>query len=63
MILERNPHMTIMNYDLDKIVKSTHPLKKIKKTVSLRKYIGRNGYGVEVGIKCLFLRVCQVNGV
>ena len=37
MILERNPQMTIMNYDLDKIVKSTHPLKRIEKTVSLRK--------------------------
>jgi len=66
MKLERNPQMTIMNYDLDKIVKDTHPLKRIEKTVSLRKIslgfkelkknTGRNGYGVEVGIKCLFLQ-------
>ena len=37
MKLERNPQMTIMNYDLDKIVKDSHPLKRIEKTVSLRK--------------------------
>jgi IS5 family transposase len=54
------------NYDLNKLVKQEHPLRKINETVSFGKIAesfnelayetGRPGYGVDVGIKCLFLQ-------
>lgn len=53
-------------YDLDKIVDINHPLRKVKQTVSfeimaegfkeLANETGRKGYGVDTGIKCLFLQ-------
>ena len=58
--------MTIMHYDLEKIVKDDHVLRGIEKTISFRKIshdyhdlakgTGRKGYGVEVGIRGLFLQ-------
>ena len=58
--------MTFWNYDLNEIVQENHPLKKIKKVIKFESLaylikegvpeIGRNGYGLEVGIKCLFLQ-------
>jgi transposase, IS5 family len=66
MKVERDPQMTIMNYDLDKIVRDDHPLKKIDLIISFKKLslefkelelgCGRNGYGVETGIRTLFLQ-------
>ena len=54
------------NYDLNKIVKDDHPLRKINEMISfdaisesfseLAKETGRAGYGVEVGIRSLFLQ-------
>ena len=58
--------MTVMSYDLNALVRAGHELRKIDATVSFekiaRKYIelkttvGRRGYGLVVGIKCLFLQ-------
>jgi len=58
--------MTIFHYDLDKIVEGTHPLKKVAKLISFKSMmyrikdvetsLGRTGYGLEVGLKCLFLQ-------
>ncbi|MFC2140371.1 IS5 family transposase [Candidatus Auribacterota bacterium] len=57
--------MTIFHYDLNKIVEN-HPLNKINGIISfkklalsfkeLEKETGRSGYGVEVGIRSLFLQ-------
>lgn len=54
------------NYDLNKIVKEGHPLRKVNETVSfgviaegfeeLFKEAGRKGFGVEIGIRSLFLQ-------
>ena len=56
--------MTIMNYDLDKIVRKDHEMRKVDEVISFNKLAlghrdlesckGRQGYGVEVGIRCLF---------
>jgi len=58
--------MTIMKYDLDAIVRPDQELRKVNETVDFtkiaRKYIelktevGRKGYGLDIGIKCLFLQ-------
>lgn len=58
--------MTIMHYDLNKIVRNNHELRRIEEVVSFRKVshdyhdlaknTGRKGYGVETGIRCLFLQ-------
>ena len=58
--------MTIMKYDLDAIVRPDQELRKVNQTVDFtkiaRKYIelrtetGRKGYGLDTGIKCLFLQ-------
>jgi len=58
--------MGFINYDLDKLVKDNHILRAIDKTVSfghlagqfqeLDNNTGRKGYGVEVGIRGLFLQ-------
>lgn len=58
--------MTIMKYDLDAMVRPDQELRKVDKTVDFtkiaRKYIelktevGRRGYGLDTGIKCLFLQ-------
>ena len=58
--------MTIMSYDLNALVRGEHELRKINTTVNFekiaRKYVelktivGRRGYGLVVGIKCLFLQ-------
>ena len=58
--------MTIFHYDLEKLVSANHVLRKIEDTINF-KYIandfrvlktdsGRNGYGLEVAIKSLFLQ-------
>lgn len=55
-----------MKYDLEKLVDSNHPLRKVSSTIyfdvitegfkELLKNNGRKGYGVTFGIKCLFLQ-------
>ncbi len=55
-----------MKYDLEKIVEQNHSLRRVASLVSfssiaqgfkeLLKEVGRKGYGVEVGIKALFLQ-------
>lgn len=58
--------MTIFHYDLEKLVSADHALRKIQTMINF-KYIandfkvlktdtGRNGYGLEVAIKSLFLQ-------
>ncbi|KAF0139915.1 MAG: transposase IS4 family protein [Ignavibacteria bacterium] len=58
--------MSFENYDLDKVVDPKHPLRKIEKVISFKSLtyrikdcaseLGRNGYGLEVAIRCLFLQ-------
>ncbi len=58
--------MLIFTYDLEKIVSLDHELRKVAKVVDFvkiaRKFVeltstlGRRGYGLDVGIKCLFLQ-------
>ena len=58
--------MTIFKYDLAKLVRTDHELRKIagvvdfgkiaRKYVELRTVVGRKGYGLDVGIKCIFLQ-------
>ena len=58
--------MTIFHYDLNKIVREGHPLKKIDRLISFSSLIyriknvesevGRNGYGLEVALRCIFLQ-------
>jgi IS5 family transposase len=66
MQTERRPQMLIFNYDLEKIVRADHELREVNKVVDfvkisrkfveLRTTVGRKGYGLDVGIKCLFLQ-------
>jgi IS5 family transposase len=66
MQIERSPQMLFGNYDLNVLVSSDHELRKVNETVDFvkiaRKFIelktalGRRGYGLEIGIKCLFLQ-------
>lgn len=58
--------MLIFTYDLEKIISLDHELRKVAKVVDFvkiaRKFtelastLGRRGYGLDVGIKCLFLQ-------
>ena len=58
--------MLIFSYDLEKIVSADHELRKIasvvdfvkiaRKFVELKTTVGRKGYGLDVGIKCVFLQ-------
>lgn len=58
--------MTVFRYDLNKLVRQDHPLRKVNELISfqeiavgfkeLKKAKGRKGYGVEAGIKSLFLQ-------
>jgi IS5 family transposase len=58
--------MLFYNYDLEKIVRQDHPLRKVAKEINFQhlasrfwkklKPLGRRGYGLDVGIKCLFLK-------
>jgi transposase, IS5 family len=58
--------MLFGNYDLEKIVRANHPLREVARAVNFRhlatrfwkvlKTLGRRGYGLDVGIKCLFLQ-------
>lgn len=58
--------MLFYNYDLEKIVRANHPLRDVARVVDFRhlavqfwkvlKKLGRRGYGLDVGIKCLFLQ-------
>lgn len=66
MIIERSPQMTIFKYDLDVLVRPEHELRKVntvvdfskiaRKYIELRTTVGRKGYGLDTGIKCLFLQ-------
>lgn len=66
MKVKRSTQMTIFHYDLNKIVKDDHPLKKIDKLISfsslvyrikqIETEVGRNGYGLEVALRCVFLQ-------
>lgn len=58
--------MTFMNYELEDLVRTNHGLRKVKglidfkylakKEKRLNKRVGRSGYGIEVGMKSLFLQ-------
>jgi IS5 family transposase len=58
--------MLFYNYDLNKIVRQDHPLRKVTQVVDFQKIaagfskllktLGRRGYGLDIGIKCLFLQ-------
>ena len=58
--------MSFENYDLDTVGDKGHSLRKIKKSIPFDSLtyrikdcvsdLGRNGYGLEVAIKCLFLQ-------
>lgn len=58
--------MLIFTYDLEKIVSADHELRKVahvvdfikiaRKFIELTSTLGRRGYGLDVGIKCLFLQ-------
>lgn len=58
--------MLFYKYDLEKIVRANHPLREVARVVDFRhlavqfwkvlKKMGRRGYGLDVGIKCLFLQ-------
>jgi IS5 family transposase len=66
MKLEGRTQMSFENYDLDKVVDKGHSLRKIKISIPFDSLtyrikdcvsdVGRNGYGLEVAIKCLFLQ-------
>lgn len=58
--------MSFMKYDLEKLVKEDHPLRKIAEVINFKTIaldfkeilnaLGRKGYGLEVGIRSLFLQ-------
>lgn len=58
--------MSFENYDLEKVVDRKHPLIKIEKLIPFKSLTyrikdcasesGRNGYGLEVALRCLFLQ-------
>ncbi len=58
--------MTIFKYDLNVIVRTDHELRKVsavvdfgkiaRKYIELKTVLGRKGYGLTVGIQCLFLQ-------
>lgn len=58
--------MTFIRYDLDTLVRPDHVLRKINQLISFRniaitykeleKNVGRQGYGLETGIRCLYLQ-------
>jgi len=64
MQIERSPQMTCIAYDLNQIVRKDHELRRIEALLSFKKIakkykelegtVGRRGYSLEVGIKCLF---------
>ncbi len=66
MKLLKDNQMTFLKYDLDILVRKDHKLRKVEELVSFilfaKKFanlsfaIGRKGYGIEVGIRCLFLQ-------
>jgi IS5 family transposase len=66
MQLTKENQNMFWKYDLNKLVSGEHPLRKTEELVNFgkisRKYtelktpLGRHGYGLEVGIKCLFLQ-------
>jgi len=66
MKLEGRIQMNFADCDLDKIVERNHPLRKIRNLISFKSLVyrvrdcaselGRQGYGLEVALKCLFLQ-------
>ena len=58
--------MRIFKYDLNTLVRTDHELSKVavvvdfgkiaRKYIELKTELGRKGYGLAVGIKCLFLQ-------
>ena len=66
MRLERRKQMAFLDMDLNEQVCEKHELWDIQKTVDLSKLVyrlkdmetevGRNGYGIDVGLKCLFIQ-------
>ena len=64
--IREEEQMSFMKYDLEKIVKADHPLRKIQETINFKsialdfkeilKKSGRRGYGLELGIRSLFLQ-------
>jgi IS5 family transposase len=66
MKLLKENQMTFLKYDLDLLVRKNHKLRKVESLISfliiaktfskLAKGLGRKGYGIEIGIRCLFLQ-------
>ena len=66
MKLIRREQMTFLDMDLTDQVFDKHELWKINNTVNLSSLVyrlkdletnlGRNGYGIDVGLRCLFLQ-------
>jgi len=64
--IKKEDQMSFMKYDLDKIVEKNHPLRKICGIINFKAIaldfkgvineLGRKGYGVELGIRGLFLQ-------
>lgn len=58
--------MLIYQYDLEKIVRQDHPLRKVNQVINFKhlanrfwkalKILGRRGYGLEIGIRSVFLQ-------
>jgi IS5 family transposase len=66
MKIIRRTQMAFYDIDLETRIEGTHELRKIKQIINLSKYayrvkrietgLGRSGYGVEVGLACMFLQ-------
>jgi IS5 family transposase len=66
MKLRKREQMTFIQYDLNKIVSKNNELRKVKELISFSEILkhfdveesatGREGYGLEVGLKCLFMQ-------
>jgi IS5 family transposase len=66
MKLERRPQMAFYDFDLKDQVEKKHELWNINETVNfssvvyrlkdMEKEVGRHGYGLDVGLKCVFLQ-------
>ena len=64
--VRKEKQMSFMKYDLNKLVKEDHPLRKVSEVINFKavaldfkellKRLGRKGYGIELGIRALFLQ-------
>jgi len=64
--LKRSEQMSFIKYDLNTLVKEDHPLRKVFKIINFKtialdfkellKNLGRKGYGLDLGVRALFLQ-------